>query len=58
MEVGSQWEFDGWLRELKPGLRDSLNGYEEVGGGREVLRGRRHIHTYGRFMLVYDNTVL
>ena len=58
METGSQWESAVWLRELIPGLHDNLEGQEEVGGGRGVLRERGHIYTYGRFMLMDDNTVL
>ena len=32
----SQWEFNEWLRELKPGLCNNLAGWEVVGGGMDV----------------------
>ena len=31
-KLDSQWEFAVWLRELKPGLCDNLEGWDEVGG--------------------------
>ena len=35
-KMDSQWEFSVCLRELKPGLYDSLEGWDGVGVGREV----------------------
>ena len=35
----SQWEFSGRLRELKLELCDNLEGWDEVGGGRELQKG-------------------
>ena len=35
-KIESWWEFDVWLRELKPGPSDNLEGWDGVGGGREV----------------------
>ena len=39
--IDSKWEFTLWLGELKPGLCDSLEGWDGEGGGRE-LHGRGH----------------
>ena len=38
-KIDSQWEFAVWLRELKPGLCDSLEGFGGVGGGRKAQKG-------------------
>ena len=35
-EIDSQWEFALWLRELKQGLCDNLEGWDGEGDGREV----------------------
>ena len=35
-KIDSQWESAVWLRELKLGLCDNLEGWEKVGGGREI----------------------
>ena len=35
-KIDSQWEFAVCLRELKPGLCNSLEGWNEVEGGKEV----------------------
>ena len=43
-KIDSQWEFAVCLKEIKPGLCDNLEGWEEVGGG---SRGRGHMYTYG-----------
>ena len=32
-------EFSVWIRELKPGVRDNLEAWDGVGGGREVQEG-------------------
>ena len=40
-----------WLRELKPGLRDDLEGWDGVGGGREVQEGT-YVHL-GWLVLMY-----
>ena len=40
-KIDSQWEFAVWLRELKPGLCDHLEGWD--GGS----RGRGQRCTYG-----------
>ena len=45
-KINSQWKFAVWLRELKSGLCNNLEG----GMGRKVgvrFRGRGHMHTYG-----------
>ena len=34
-EIDSQWEFAVWLRELKQGLCDNLEWWDEEGDGRE-----------------------
>ena len=38
-KIDYQWESAVWLRELKPGLYDNLEGWDGVGGGREVQEG-------------------
>jgi len=38
-KIDSQWELAVWLRELKPGLCDNLEGRNGEGGGREVQEG-------------------
>ena len=35
----SQWEFAVWLRELKQGLGDNLEGWDGEGDGKEVQGG-------------------
>ena len=35
----SQWEFAVWLREVKPGLCNNLEGWDGGRGGREVQKG-------------------
>ena len=37
--INSQWEFAVWLRELKWGLCNNLEGWEWAGGGREIQEG-------------------
>ena len=38
-KIYSQWEFAVWLRELKQGLCDKLEGWDGEGYGREVQEG-------------------
>ena len=38
-KIESQWDFAVWLRELKQGLCDNLEGWDGVGDGREVWEG-------------------
>ena len=38
-KTDNQWEFAVWLRELRPGLCNILEGCKGVGGGREVNQG-------------------
>ena len=35
-KVDNRWEFAVWLKELKPGLGDNLEGWDGGGGGRDV----------------------
>ena len=49
-KLHSQWEFAVWLRELKQGLSDNLEGRD----GEGVSGGRRHGCTYDWFLLMYD----
>ena len=49
-KLDSQWEFAVWLRELKQGLCDNLEGCEGEGEGRT----ERHGCTYSWFLLIYD----
>ena len=39
-KIDSQWEFSVWLREVKVLLCDNLEGWDGVGGGREVQEER------------------
>ena len=48
-KIDSQWEFVVWLRELKQGLCNNLEGWDGEGGSRE----RGQMYTYGWFMLMY-----
>ena len=62
-KIDSGWWFALWLRELKPRLCDNSEGWDRVGGGREVQEGGYmysygytyvyHTYTYGWFMLMY-----
>ena len=38
-KIDGQWEFAVWLRELKLGLCDNLEGGEGLGGGRKFQEG-------------------
>ena len=38
-KIDSQWEFALWLRKLKQGLCDNLEGWDGEGDGREVWEG-------------------
>ena len=38
-KIDSQWEFALWLRKLKCGLCDNLEGWDGEGGGREFQEG-------------------
>ena len=35
-KIDSQWEFAVWLRELKQGFFDNLDGWDRTGDGKEV----------------------
>ena len=52
-KIDSQWEFAVCLRELKPGLWNSLEGWDGEGGGREVQEGGDILYTYDLFMLMF-----
>ena len=55
-KVDSQWEFVVWYREPKAGALGQPRG---VGWGRKwegSLGGRRHMYTYGWFMLTYGRS--
>ena len=47
-KIDSQGEIVVWLRELKQGLCNNLEGWDGEGGSRE----RGHMYTYGWFMLM------
>ena len=38
-KIDNQWEFAVWLRELKQGFCDNLEGWDGEGDGREVQEG-------------------
>ena len=46
-KTDSQWEFAVWLRKLKQVLCINLEGWDEEGDGREVLKGGDNTYTYG-----------
>ena len=50
--IDSQWEFAGWLRELKPVLCDKLEGWAELRSGREAREGGTYVYLRW-FMLVH-----
>ena len=45
-KIDSQWEFAVWLRELKLGLCDNLEGWDGEGDGREVQKGGIYIYLW------------
>ena len=52
-KIDSQWEFAVWLRELKLGLCNNLEGWDEKEDGKKVQE-RGHMYTNGWFMLMFD----
>ena len=38
-KIDSQWEFTLWLRELKPGFRNNLEGWDGDRSGMDVQMG-------------------
>ena len=38
-KIDGQWEFAAWLRELRSGLYNNLEGWDGGGGGRELQEG-------------------
>ena len=53
-KIDIQQEFAVCLRKLKQGLCINLEGWDGVGDGREVQKGREYMYTYGCFMLRFD----
>ena len=51
-EIDSQWKFTVWLRELKPGFCNNLEGWDREGGGMEAQEGG-DMYSYGWFMLIF-----
>ena len=45
-KIGSQWEFAVWLRDLKPGLSNNLEGRDAEGGGRDVHVGANMVNLW------------
>ena len=45
-KIGSQWDFAVWLRELKQGFCNNLEGWHGEGVRREFKK-EGHIYTYG-----------
>ena len=45
-KIDSQWEFAVWLRELKLGLCDNLEGWDGEGGGRDVQKGAIYVYLW------------
>ena len=46
-KIDSQWEVSVWIRKLKQGLCINPEGWDGVGDGREVQKGREYMYTYG-----------
>ena len=46
MQKDSQWEFVVWLRELKPGLCDTLEGWDGVGVEGKFKRERTYVYLW------------
>ena len=46
-KIDSQREFAVWLRKLKQGLCINLEGWDGVGHGTEVQKGRGYMYTFG-----------
>ena len=59
-KIGSQWEFAVWLRDLKPGLSNNLEGWDAEGDGRDVQVGVNmgKAMTDSCWCLVETNTML
>ena len=45
-KIDSQWEFAVWLRKLKQMLCINLEGWDGVGGGREVQNGGDYVYLW------------
>ena len=45
-KIGSQWEFAVWLRDLKPGLSNNLEGQDVEGCGRDVQVGANMVNLW------------
>ena len=43
-KIDSQWEFAIWLRELKPGLCNNLEGWDVEGEGKDVQEGGTYVY--------------
>ena len=52
-KIDGQWEFALWHRELKPGALLQTRGVGCGGRWGGGWRGKGHMYTYGRFMLMY-----
>ena len=46
-KIDSQREFAVWLSKIKQGLCINLEGWDGMGYGREVQKGREYVYTYG-----------
>ena len=45
-KIDSQWKFSVWLRNLKQGLCNNLEGWDEEGDGREVQKGGVYVYLW------------
>ena len=52
-KIDSQWQFAVWLRKLKPGLCNNLEGWDGAGRWEGCSRGRGHVCTYCWFMVIF-----
>ena len=45
-KIDSQWEFAVWLRKLKQGLCNNLEGWDGKGDGREVQKAGVYVYLW------------
>ena len=55
-KIDSQWKFTVWLRELKQGLCNNLEGSDGEGDGREVQEGGDIVHLWLIIVDVWQKT--
>ena len=53
--INSQWEFAVFLRELKPGLCNNLEGWDGERGGRQVKREGPYVYLWLIYLMFGRN---